>query len=142
MSSLKGAASSDLEKVAPVVTSEEDLDEAFISLPVEKLLELDSLMKKLKDDRNELNSRDDERPREIFYKIEKSIQVLKDINQKGYVNETDLLKYPMINECIENFMLAEEKDPDPSVDRVPSKGVETMLGSRVIRFVEGMQFYR
>ena len=46
---------------------------------------------------------------DIFIEIENTLNTLKGINNKGYINDTNLLNYPLLDECIINGMYVKDK---------------------------------
>jgi len=80
-----------------------------------------------------------------FEEIECILSTLKKINEKGYINDMDLLNYPLINECIRNYLFIYEKDKDKDKDKKDKKpkiGFETYLGEEIINLKDAKELYK
>jgi len=109
--------------------------EILKSLPIESMQKIESM----KDNCTNLDS-----CLEIFNEIVNILNILKGINNKGYINDTNLLSYPLLNECIINGMYVKERDPDskndddkkPKPKPIAKKGISVNLGDDDVISIE------
>ena len=100
------------------------------SLPVASLQKIESLKNRACTEEEFL---------ELYFEIEKTLNILKDINKKGYINDTNLINYPLLKECILNYLLKEKKTKTKSEY---IKGINVYLDNQIITIEDAKEFYK
>lgn len=84
-----------------------------------------------------------ERSREVKDLVEKCLGGLLDVNRKGYINESDLSKYPIIGEVVDQLLNEEVISLDKSVKIDKAIKKETVnIGGRAIEISNSKDLYK
>jgi len=75
-------------------------------------------------------------------KIQEVLKSLKSVNDKGFVNNADLLKYPFICECISNLLHFDDVSPDKNKKIKNDNNLNVSLGKNPISISDAKEFYK
>lgn len=112
------------------------------TLPVQRLLKLDELIQRFSDCEDGLDGMD--LYKEIYSEIEKILQVFKNINSKGYINDMDISNYELISECVKDFLLIKDEnvEKDKKVKKEPIKGKELKIDGKIVTYAEVEELFK
>ncbi|KAI1418743.1 hypothetical protein F5Y12DRAFT_608031 [Xylaria sp. FL1777] len=81
---------------------------------------------------------------EGYLELSKLLYIIRDINAKGFINDMNLMNYPLINEFIYSHVLKDLKyleDEKLFYDK-EVKGTTTLLGNKIILIKDAKDIYR
>lgn len=97
---------------------------------------LSNLSNKIKN--NSLNYAED------FLELSKLLNILRGINEKGFINDMNLLNYPLINEVVYSWIMRDKKllELDNLLYNKEIKGITALLGDKYIPIKDAKEVYR